>query len=462
MNSFDLIVIGAGPGGYPAAIRAAQRGARTLLVEKDSLGGTCLNCGCIPTKTLIAGAGLYRKITKADTLGIKVEGASVNYPAMISRKDEVIQSLQSGIQTLLKANHITTQFGTAAFRDAHTLVITDADNTMHTVSADKIIIATGSEAIMPSFIPQHDNIVDSRAFLTRTELPKHLLVLGGGYIGCEMACLAAALGSKVTIVELLDDILLLLDRDVRSEIKRSMKKDLGITILTGNPLQDIAVSPSGDIHAAVCEQKLTADMLLVAAGRRPVTDGLNLSAAGITPASSGCIPVDEFGQTAVPGIYAIGDVNGIMQLAHAATSQGLTAADHACGAETPPFNNIIPGVIFTMPEAAIVGKSQQDFASRKEFRSAKFFYRALGKAQAAGISSGFAKWITPTDSTQLIGAQVVGELATELIAEATLAISTGCTAEQIAHTIHGHPSLSEIWQEAAHALLNLPIHSSPK
>ena len=244
---------------------------------------------------------------------------------------------------------------------------------MHTVSADKIIIATGSEAIMPSFIPQHDNIVDSRAFLTRTELPKHLLVLGGGYIGCEMACLAAALGSKVTIVELLDDILLLLDRDVRSEIKRSMKKDLGITILTGNPLQDIVVSPSGDIHAAVCEQKLTADMLLVAAGRRPVTDGLNLFAAGITPASSGCIPVDEFGQTAVPGIYAIGDVNGIMQLAHAATSQGLTAADHACGAETPPFNNIIPGVIFTMPEAAIVGKSQQDFASRKEFPFCEIF-----------------------------------------------------------------------------------------
>ena len=219
---FDLIVIGAGPGGYPAAIRAAQLGAKTAIIEREWLGGTCLNCGCIPTKTLIAGAEVYQKILHADSFGIKVGQPEIDYPAMKKRKDGVVENLKSGIGSLLKAHGVAVFEGTGSFRDARTIAVTSSDGSVQEISADRIVIATGSTSAVPGFIPKHERIVESRAFLELEKLPESLLVLGGGYIGCELACMAAGLGVEVTVVELLDDVLMLLDKDVRQVVKKNM------------------------------------------------------------------------------------------------------------------------------------------------------------------------------------------------------------------------------------------------
>lgn len=458
MELFDLAVIGAGPGGYPAAIRAAQTGARVALIEKQWLGGSCLNCGCIPTKTLLASAKRYRSILHAEQFGIHIDGASPDYARIQERKNQVVQQLRGGIEQLLKANQITVLPGTAAFSDPHTLSIENA-GVSTPLTARNIILATGAESIVPAFLPRHPHVMDSRAFLDAPTLPKSLLVLGGGYIGCEMACLAAALGVQVTLVEMLEDILLLLDRDMRTEIRRSMKMELGIRILTGKPLEQITLQPDGSVQGLCGDETLSAERMLVAIGRKPVTAGLCLENAGITVDAKGFIPVNEYGRTAQEHMYAVGDVNGKTQLAHAATAQGICAAEHACGLNPAPFSTLIPGIIFTMPEAAIVGigAAKDD----ESLHTAKFYFRALGKALAEGEPEGFVKWIADAASGRLLGAQAVGAHATDLIAEAALAIQSGLTVGAVAATVHGHPTLSEIWMEAAHALEGKPIHAAP-
>ncbi len=453
-NVFDVVVVGAGPGGYPSAIRAAQLGARVVLIEKQWVGGTCLHCGCIPTKTLIAGAALYQQMKKASELGIRVDDLSVDYQAMMARKDGVVDGLQGGIRQLLKANNVELVEGEARFVSATELLVGD-----RMIVGKKIIVATGARSVMPSFIPQHSSIMDSRAFLEQGQLPRTLLVLGGGYIGCEFACLAAALGVEVTLVEMLDDVLLLLDRDVRSEIKRQMKAELGITILAKTRLESIQITADALVEARAGETLLAADQLLVAVGRQPNTEGLGLGVAGIDVDERGAIPVDEFGRSSLEHVYAVGDVNGGIQLAHAATHQGLRAADHACGQEVEKTEALVPGVLFTLPEAAFVGVTQSDVKAGLDVKKAKFFYRALGKASACGEQSGFVKWFAEVSSGRLVGAQVVGAYATELIAEATLAIQAGLTAEDVANTIHAHPTFSEAWVEAAHKWVGKPVHS---
>jgi len=448
-KKYDLIVIGAGPGGYPAAIRAAQTGARVALIEKQWVGGTCLHCGCIPTKTLIAGASLFRRMQQAAAMGICVEKISVDYPAMISRKNQVISSLEKGIRHLLKTHQIDLFQGRAQCSSPNQWGVTGEEGVCQ-IEAEKIIIATGSRSIMPTFIPHHEKIMDSQAFLELTELPESLLVLGGGYIGCEFACLAAALGVPVTLVEMLDDILLLLDRDVRSEIKRNMKK-MGITLLTKTRLENIEITPEGNVQGIAGKNTVTATHLLVAVGRQANTDGLNLNAAGVETAENGTIKVDHFYRTTHPDIYAVGDVNGGVQLAHVATFQGISAAEHAFGGLKKHENNLIPGVIFTMPEAAIVGDSQAILSTETTSKILKTHYRTLGKAAAEGETNGFVKWVVETGSGRLLGAQAVGAHATELIAEATLAIQAELTADDVANTIHAHPTFSEAWMDAATA-----------
>ncbi len=444
METYDVVAIGAGPGGYPAAIRAAQLGASVAIIEREQLGGTCLNWGCIPTKALIAGADLFGRIQHASQFGIKVSGATVDYAALIAHKNKVVQQLRGGVSRLLAGNGVKVLTGQASFVDRNTL-----DVAGNRIGAKKIIIATGSTSVVPGFLPPNGRIVESRGFLDLTALPKTMIVMGGGYIGCELACMAALLGVKVTIVELLDDILLLLDADVRREVRQHMEQKLGITIRTGKPLEKAEAE--------------AAELVLVSVGRKPVTDGLKLENAGVKTNDKGFIPVDDFGRTNVANIYAIGDVNGRTQLAHNATSQGIIAAENALGNKPGKYESLVPGVIFTQPEVALVGLTEDE--AKKAGRAVqvgKFRFGGLGKGIATGETIGFVKWIADAGTDQLLGAAAVGAHATELIAEATLAIRSELTATEVGRTIHAHPTFSEIWMEAAHAVHGTATHAPPK
>ena len=408
----------------PGAIRAAQLGAKTAIIERGWLGGTCLNCGCIPTKTLIAGAEVYQKILHADTFGIKVGTLEIDYPAMKKRKDGIVATLE--------------------------------------IAGKTIIIATGSTSTMPSFNPKHDRIVESRGFLELDHLPKSLLVLGGGYIGSELACMAASLGVKVTIVELLADVLMLLDKDVRQVVKKNMKSALGMTLLTGAAMENIKATDQG-ITATGGDKKLKADMLLVAIGRSPVTAGLNIEEAGITTNGRGYIEVDDLSRTNVQGIYCIGDVSGRMQLAHAATSQAIYVAEHALKDEEKIEEIVIPSVIFTSPEVARVGLTESEAKEQGlAVSTEKFYFRGMGKALASNETEGFVKIIAERESDRILGAQCAGSHATDLISEMVLAVREELTTEELGNTIHAHPTFAEVWMEAAHALHKTCIHAPPE
>ncbi len=454
METFDLAVIGAGPGGYPAAIRAAQLGAKVAIVEKEQLGGTCLNWGCIPTKGLIAAADIFHHMTHAQALGITVTGAAVDYAAMIRNKDKTVGQLRGGVKQLLTANGVKQFAGVASFKDRSTLAIGDATE----IGAAKVIIATGSTSAMPGFLPKHPRVVESRRFLELDRLPQTMIVLGGGFIGCELACMAAMLGVKVTVVELLEDILLLLDPDVRREVRNGMERTLGIRVLTGKALENIAADDRA-ARGTVGAETLEAELLLSAVGRKPVTDGLKLDQAGLAANAHGFVEADEFCRTPVATIFAIGDVTGKTQLAHFATSQGIGAAENAVGPKLRAHETLVPNVIFTAPEIGTVGLSEED--AKKQNRAVKtgqFRFAALGKALAIGETKGFVKWIADAATDQLLGAAAVGAHATELIAEATVAIRAELTTRELGRTIHAHPTFAEAWQEAAHAVHGEAIH----
>ncbi len=458
---FDVIVIGAGPGGYPAAIKAAQLGAKTAIIEREWLGGTCLNCGCIPTKALIAGVEAYQNILHAEAFGIKVGRPEVDYPAMRHRKDHVVKELKGGIASLLRAHGVTLFEGTGSFKDRHTVSVVSADGSRQEINGRNTIIATGSAATVPDFIPADGRIVESRAFLDVEELPKSLLVLGGGYIGCELACMAAGLGVKTTVVEMLDDVLMLLDKDVRQVVKKQMGSALGITFLTGCAMEDIKATDTG-VTGCAGDRKLKADMLLVAIGRRPVTDGLDAQAAGVHVDERGYILVDELSRTNVPNIYCVGDVSGRVQLAHAATSQAVYAVKHALMQEENIEEAVIPGVIFTIPPVGLAGLTETEAKqSGISYNIGKHSFRSLGRALASNETEGFAKIVAHKETGRIIGAQCVGPHATDLISEMVLAIREELNAEELGNTVHGHPTFAEVWMEAAHAVHNACIHAPP-
>lgn len=462
MEKYDLIVIGAGPGGYPAAIRAAQLGASVAIVEKEALGGTCLNWGCIPTKTLIASSALYWRMQHARELGIEIGKASFDYAAMIQRKNQVVEKLCGGVAQLLKANGVKVFEGTAAFMARNRLTVQRSGKESVVLEAPRIVIATGSGSELPAFLPKAETVVDSRAFLARTELPVRLIVLGGGVIGCELACLAAQLGVQVTIIEILDDILIMLDADLRAEIRRSMEKHLKIRVLAGKALEQIEAGRQG-VKGSVAGESIEADLLLAAVGRKPVTAALALDKAGLKPGEKGYIEVDANCQTKAAGIYAIGDVNGGPQLAHAATAQGLLAVEHALGRWKPRRIQVVPSCIYTAPEIAVAGISEQEAKQQnRAVKTGKFHFAALGKAMAAGETAGFAKWIADAGTDQLLGAAVIGAHATELIATAVTAVQAELTSSEFAATIQAHPTMAEAWMEAAHAVHGQCIHAPPR
>lgn len=461
MDTFDIVVIGTGPGGYPAAIRAAQLGASVAIIEKEQFGGTCLNWGCIPTKALIAAADLYQHIRHAEAVGITVKGAAIDYAAMIGHKNKVVEQLRNGVKQLLTANGVKQFAGTASFKDRNTIEISSS-NGATLLCARKTIIATGSTSAVPGFLPKHRRVVESRGFLELDKLPESLLVLGGGYIGCELACMAAQCGVKVTIVELLEDILLLLDVDVRREVRAHMEEKLGIRVLTGKALEKISADDKA-VRGKRGDETLEAKLLLVSVGRKPVTDGLKLENAGLKTNERGFIEADDYGRTSAATIYAIGDVTGKTQLAHYATAQAIAAASNACGQKLQKHDSLVPGVIFTSPEVALVGITEEEAKKQnRAVKTGKFRFSGLGRAMAVNETVGFVKWIADAATDQLLGAAAVGPHATELIAEAAMAIRAELTAAELGKTIHAHPTFSEAWMEAAHALHGDCIHAPPK
>jgi dihydrolipoamide dehydrogenase len=463
METHDVVVIGSGPGGYPAAIRAAQLGAKVAIVEREAVGGTCLNWGCIPTKALIASAELFRRMAHAEEMGLSAGKAGFDYAAMTKRKGEIVARLRGGVETLLKGNGVAVLRGTGSFRGRNRVAVAPAGGGAPVeIGAGTTIIATGSTSVVPGFLPRHPRVVESRAFLDLKALPKRVLVLGGGVIGCEFACLAASLGVKVTVVELLEDILFMLDADVRKVLRKHLEETLGVRVLTGKPLEKVRASDTG-VAGQFGGEALEADLLLCAIGRKPVTDGLALEQAGLQANEKGFVPVDAAGRTSAATVYAIGDVTGGPQLAHAATSQGIVAAEDACGKGRPRNETVIPSCIFTSPEIGQVGLGEEEAAKQgRKVQVGRFPFQALGKALASGEAVGFAKWVADAETGRLLGAAVVGPHATDLIAEAGTAIRAELTAAELGRTVHAHPTLSEIWMEAAHAVHGESIHAAPR
>ena len=463
MQEFDVLVIGGGPGGYVAAIRAAKNGAKTALVERKEFGGTCLNIGCIPTKTLIAGVDVYHKARHAMEFGVKISGEiSPDWEAMLARKDSVIKTLRGGIGSLLKAAGVTVFKGHGAFTGRKTVKVVDGEGgEVEEITANKIIIASGSETLVPGFIPKGKRVITSTELLSIPEIPESLLILSGGVIGCEFACLFAELGTKVTIVEMLDSIMPNIDRETSRVVAAQMQK-MGIEIMNGKPLGDLKADDKG-VSGKVGDLTVSADYLLVSIGRKPALEGMNLAASGVKTNERGWIPVDSSCRTNVPGIFAIGDATGSWQLAHAASAMGVVAADVACGKKNAFDGSLVPGCIFTSPEIGSVGKSQEQCDKEGiETRVGKFPFAALGKAMAINETVGFCKIIADAKTDQILGVHIVGPHATDLIAEACPALHLEITAKELGKAIHAHPTLGEAMMEAAHAVHGESAHIPSK
>lgn len=458
---FNIAIIGSGPGGYVAAIKAAQRGKKVALIEKEFLGGTCLNCGCIPTKTLIANAQILEKLSKAASYGITTGPITFDYGKMKDRKDSVVKTIRKSLEGLLKSNSITILMGTAKFLNPKSLKITgEASLVLH---ADTIIIASGSTTLdMKAFPCDHKNILNSTSILEMTSLPKSLAIIGGGYIGCEFASLYAQLGVKVTILEALPDIISSQGKTLSQFLTTTFKKH-GIDIKTNVMVKSIQSTEKGVIITLADGTTLESDKALVSIGRKLVTEGLDIEKAGLTLTEKGMIDVNEKMQTSVPGIYAIGDVTGKAMLAHVASHQGMIAATNATGGEAFMHYHAVPAVIFTLPEIAMVGFTLEE-ALKKGF-SAKvgsFPFQALGKAQATLDTEGFAQVIIDVKTRAILGAQVIGHDASSLIGQMALAIQNELTVDCVIDTIHAHPTVSEAWLEAALLANDTPIHFPPK
>lgn len=461
MNTFDVVVLGAGPGGYVAAIRAAQRGAKVALVEREFLGGTCLNWGCIPSKTIIASAELLHLMQHAGEFGLAADNVRLDWQAILARRDAVVSKLRQGIAMLLKAHGVTVIEGTGTLISRREIKVTRAAGSAETISAKSIIVATGSECARPSFFPFDDvRVHDSRSFFERvTALPASIIIVGGGVIGCEFASMLNAFGVKVIVVELLDRLLPIEDPEISKALTKQFEKS-GIVVKTGVKVENVAVQNNA-VTCDVAGQKLSADMMLVAVGRANNVPNIGLEQIGVK-IEKNTVVVDERMQTSIPGIYAIGDITGKAQLAHVASSQAHVAADNATGARAQMDYRLIPNCIFTMPEIGTVGLNATAAAQAGyTVKIGSFPYAALGKALAIGQPDGFYRIVADAKTDEILGVQIFGAHATDLIAEAVLAMRLECTSEELAKTIHAHPTLAEGLMEAAHAVHGACVHQPP-
>ena len=464
--NYDVVVIGSGPGGYVCAIRCAQLGFKTALVEKYStLGGTCLNVGCIPSKALLdSSEHFYNAVHHFAEHGIDGAAPQVNLPKMIERKQSVIDTTVGGIDFLMKKNNIDVLRGVGSFVDAHTVAVAGAEGTSN-VTAKYVVVATGSKPIELPFAKfDKERIISSTEALKLQEVPQHLIVIGGGVIGLEMGSVYHRLGAKVTVIEYADSLLPTMDVAMGKEMQRVLKKqgmDLQLSTKVeaveraGNEVTVRAVNKKGE------PVSWTGDYCLVSVGRRPYTDGLNLAAAGLAPDERGRIAVNDHLQTAVPHIYAIGDVVRGAMLAHKAEEEGVLVAETLAGEKPHIHYHLSPNVVYTWPEVAGVGHTEQELkASGRNFKSGSFPMRALGRSRASGDTDGLVKILADAQTDEILGVHIVGARAADLIMEGVVAMEFRASAEDLARISHGHPTYSEALKEAAlDATAKRSIHS---
>ncbi len=465
-TTYDLVVIGAGPGGYVAAIRAAQLGLKVACVEKrTTLGGTCLNVGCIPSKALLQSSEHYAHAGHGLAAhGVKVEGVSFDLGAMMEHKDKVVEDNTKGIEFLFKKNGVDAVFGTARIVSAHEVEVTPADGAAQTLETRAVLIATGSDsAPLPGIEIDEKRIVTSTGALELADVPKHLVVVGAGVIGLEMGSVWARLGSQVTVIEFLDRITPGIDGEVAKNFQRILEKQ-GMTFrlstkVTGAQTSDAGIELALEPATGGDAETLGCDTVLVAIGRRPYTGGLGLEEAGVETDERGFIGIDENFQTNVEGIFAIGDCVPGPMLAHKAEDEGVAAAEIIAGEAAHVNYAAIPSIVYTWPEVASVGQTEEELKkSGTDYRAGKFPFSANGRARAANDTEGFVKILADAKTDRVLGAHIIGPDAGTLIHEIVIAMEFGASAEDIARTCHGHPTLSEVVKEAALAVDGRTIH----
>lgn len=467
MSSFDVVIIGSGPGGYVAAIRCAQLGMKTAIIEKYStLGGTCLNVGCIPSKALLDSSHHYEDATKHLTAhGISTGEVTFDFSKMVDRKKSVVDQNVSGIKYLMDKNKIAVFEGVGSFEDATHVKVTKADGSSETLEAKYSIIATGSKpSSLPFITIDKERIITSTEALSLGEVPKHLIVIGGGVIGLELGQVFLRLGAEVSVVEYLDRIIPGMDGALSKELTKVLKKQ-GMKFYTSHKVKSVTrkgneVTVEAD-NAKGETVSLKGDYTLVSVGRRPYTDGLNADKAGVKVNERGMVEVNEYLQTSVPNIYAIGDVVRGAMLAHKAEEEGVMVAEILAG-QKPHINyNLIPGVVYTWPEVAAVGKTEEQLKEAGvAYKSGSFPFKALGRSRASGDTDGFVKILSDATTDEVLGVHMIGARVADLIAEAVTAMEFRASAEDIARMSHAHPTYAEAVKEAALAATdNRSIHS---
>ena len=463
---FDLVVIGGGPGGYVAAIRAAQLGLKTACVERhDVLGGTCLRVGCIPSKALLESSHLYAEAEhRVAAHGVKLDRLALDLEAMMARKDKVVGDLTQGIGFLFKKNKVRHVAGHGTIVDNETVAVAANGDDKLELATDTILIATGSE-VMPlaGVAIDEQRIVSSTGALALGKVPKSLMVIGGGYIGLELGSVWCRLGAEVTVVEFLDRILPGMDAEIAKQMQRILRRQ-GFTFRLSTKVVGAKTAKAGvtlevEPTAGGAAEKLKADVVLVSVGRRPNTDGLGLENVGVTPDNRGFIEVDDHFRTAAANVHAIGDVTPGPMLAHKAEEEGVACVEYLAGGRGPVNYDAIPGVVYTWPEAAQVGKTEDELkAAGADYRVGKFPFTANSRARSVGETDGFVKILADPATDRVLGAHIIGPDAGTLIHEAVLAIEFGATAEDLARTCHAHPTLNEAVKEAALAVDGRAVH----
>jgi dihydrolipoamide dehydrogenase len=457
-EQFDVTVIGAGPGGYVAAIRAAQVGLKTAIIERDKdLGGTCLLRGCIPTKELLHSAHVYELLKEPEQFGVEVTGAKLNFPAVMARKNKIVTKLSGGVGFLMKKHKITVFKGQGKLEGKGRVTVTDAAGKVTDVPTKNVIIATGSAVrLLPGLTIQNPRIVTSDELLDFQHVPKSMVVLGAGAVGVEFASVFKRFGSEVTVIEMLDRLVPIEDEEVSKELQRSFRKRK-INVMTSTKFESVKVN-ADDVEISYTDSsgkpgKITAETLLVAIGRRPVTDGLGLENTKCE-VERGYIKVDEYMRTAEPNVYAIGDVVPTPWLAHVASKEGCLAAEHIAGRNPHPINyNLVPNCTYCEPEIGSVGLTETKAKAKGyEVKIGKFPFSALGKAMILGETDGFIKVIADAKYDEVLGVHMIGPHATDLLAEACVAMGLEATAKEFGHIMHAHPTLSEAVMEAAEAV----------
>ena len=464
-DNFDLIVIGGGPGGYVCAIRAAQLGLKTACVEsRGALGGTCLNIGCIPSKSLLNLSEYFHKAKKDfNQQGIEIDGIKLNIEKMMSNKNKSIQVLTKGVEFLFKKNKVTYIKGKGVLFSKNDIVVYDNNNKTNYKSKN-IVIATGSEvSSLPGIEIDEKNIISSTGALSLKKVPKKLAIIGGGYIGLEMGSVWSRLGSEVTVIEYLEYITPGMDREISNEFKKVLTKQ-GIKFKMGSKVNSVKKTTSGvlinytDIKQSKNEE-LEFEKVLVSVGRKPYTEGLNLGKVGIKKDNKGRIEVNEKLQTSVKNIYAIGDVIKGPMLAHKAEEEGIAVAEILAGQAGHVNYDVIPGVIYTSPEVATVGKTEEQLKDEnKSYKVGKFPFLANSRAKVNNETEGFVKILADSKTDKVLGVHIIGPHCGDMIAEMALAMEFGASAEDIARTCHAHPTHTEAIKEAALAVDKRPIH----